>query len=147
LLKINVDKNQCEQTVGPSIKVLTATIDFLDDAGVAQRTDPAVMKIKLQPQSTFAELAVDENVTQRSIELRAATLQEQAQIAARMDDWVKVDTIMEELGQLGTDNAWIKASVQQLRAYSSERQRESFSKEARYTSTKMRSRRVARSET
>ena len=147
LLKIKVNKNQCEQALGTSIKVLTATIDFFDEEGVAQRTEPAVMKIELHPQSTFAELALDENVTQRSIELRAATLQEQAQIAARRDDWVRVDQIMAELEELGADNAWIKASVRQLRAYSSERQRESFSKEARYTSTKMRSRRVARSET
>ena len=146
LLKIKVNKNLCDQASGTSIKVLTATIDFVDEDGVENRSNPAVMRIELQPQDAYAGLVIDETVNQRSIELRAATLQEQAQIAARRDDWVRVDQIMAELEGLGTDNAWIKASFEQLKSYSSKRQREAFSKEARYKSTRMRSRSVSRYE-
>ena len=89
---------------------------------------------------------MEETVKQRSIELRAATLQEQAQIEARRGNWAKVDQIMEDLETLGADHKWIKVSIQRLKAYSKNRERESFSKEARYKSTKMRSRNVSRDE-
>jgi Ca-activated chloride channel family protein len=145
-LKIKVSKSLCDQATDTSIRVLTATIDFVDDDGVERRTDPAVMTIELLAQDAFAELALDETVNQRSIELRAATLQEQAQIAARRDDWVRVDQIMEKLEALGTDNEWIKVSLERLKTYSVRRQRDEFSKEANYKTSRMRTRRVSRSE-
>ena len=89
---------------------------------------------------------VDETVQQRSIELRAATLHEQAHAAASGGDWVRIDQIMEELDQLGEGNAWLKASIRRMRDYSRTRRRDDFSKEARYKSDRMRRRSVSRYE-
>jgi len=146
LLKIKVTKNLCDAARGTSLRLLTATIDFIDPDGTEVRTDPSVMTIELQSPDAYAELMVDETVHQRSIELRAATLHEQAHAAAGDGDWVRIDHIMEELEQLGAGNAWLKASIQRLRTYSQTRRRDDFSKEARYKSDRMRRRSVSRYE-
>ena len=146
LLKIKVAKNLCKAARGSSLRLLTATIDFIDPDGTEVRTDPSVMTIELQSPDAYAELMVDETVQQRSIELRAATLHEQAHAAARGGDWVRIDQIMEELEQLGEGNAWLKASIRRMRDYSRTRRRDDFSKEARYKSDRMRRRSVSRYE-
>jgi Ca-activated chloride channel family protein len=146
LMKVKINKDLCEQPINSSIKVLTATLDFLDLDGNDKRTEPCILGIELLSQDAHASLAIEDTVKQRSIELRAATLQEQAQIAARGNDWAQVDQIMEKLEELGADNDWIKASLKRLKAYSMNREREAFSKEARYKSNKMRSRHVSRDE-
>ena len=145
-MKVKINKDLCEQPINSSIKVLTATLDFLDLDGNDKRTGPCILGIELLSQDAHASLAIEDTVKQRSIELRAATLQEQAQIAARGNDWAQVDQIMEKLEELGADNDWIKASLKRLKAYSMNREREAFSKEARYKSNKMRSRHVSRDE-
>jgi len=89
---------------------------------------------------------LDETVKSRVTEVRAATLQEVAQVAARSENWAKVDQTMLDLAELGEENEWIKASVQRLKAYSTRRQRESFSKETLYKSRKMKQRSVAKNE-
>ena len=146
LLKIKVTKNLCEAARGTSLRLLTATIDFIDPDGTEVRTAPSVMTIELQSPDAYAELMIDETVHQRSIELSAATLQQQAHVAARDGDWVRIDQIMEELEQLGAGNAWLKASIQRLRTYSQTRRRDDFSKEARYKTDRMRRRSVSRYE-
>jgi Ca-activated chloride channel family protein len=146
LLKIKVEKNLCEAARGSSLRLLTSTIDFIDPDGNEVRTDPSVMTIELHSPDAYAELMVDETVQQRSIELRAATLHEQAHAAASGGDWVRVDQIMEELEQLGEGNAWLKASIRRMRDYSRTRRRDDFSKEARYKSDRMRRRSASRDE-
>ena len=146
LMKVKINRDLCEQPIHSSIKILTATLDFLDLNGNEKRTEQCTLGIELLSQGAHSRLTVEETVKQRSIELRAATLQEQAQIEARRGNWAKVDQIMEDLETLGTDHEWIKVSIQRLKAYSKNRERESFSKEARYKSTKMRSRNVSRDE-
>ena len=125
---------------------MTSTIDFIDPDGNEVRTDPSVMTIELHSPDAYAELTMDDTVQQRSIELRAATLQQQAHLAARDGDWIRIDQIMEELEQLGKGNAWLKASIQRLRTYSQTRRRDDFAKEARYKSDRMRRRSVSRYE-
>ena len=53
---------------------------------------------------------------------------------------------MVSLKELGTDSAWIKASLTRLKDYSMNREREAFSKEAHHKSAKMRRRHVSRNE-
>ena len=125
---------------------MTATIDFQDAEGADRRSNPAEINIKVVSKSAYASLEVDQTVQQRSIELRAASLQEQAHIAARQEDWSKIDQIMEELDGLALGNGWIKASLDRLKIYSEGRHREAFSKEAQYKSSRMRSRSVSRDE-
>ena len=146
LLKIKVAKSICEAARGSSLRLLTSTIDFIDPDGNEVRTAPSVMTFELHSPDAYAELTMDDTVRQRSIELRAAMLQQQAHLAARDGDWIRIDQIMEELEQLGKGNAWLKASIQRLRTYSQTRRRDDFSKEARYKSDRMRRRSVSRHE-
>lgn len=146
LLKVKLAKNICTKSLGSLIKILSATVDFKDIEGANHRCDPASLNINTLSQLEYMELELNQTVQQRSIELRAAYLQEQAHIAAGLEDWNKIDQIMEELDRLVHDNQWLKASIERLKVYSIGRHREAFSKEAHYKSNRMRSRSVARHE-
>ena len=146
LVKVKLAKNICDQQPGSVIPIFTATMDFMDIEGADHRSSPTKLSIELLSQNDHAALEVDPTVEQRSIELRAAALQEEAHIAAKQEDWNKIDKIMEELDGLVQDNQWLKASIERLKFYSVGRHREAFSKEAHYKSNRMRSRSVSRAE-
>ena len=146
LLKIKVNVELCTQPVGSSLKILSAYVDYLDQDGADQRSETSKMRINLCGRTAFAELEADETVQMRAIEVRAATLQENAQVAARAGNWTEVDNIMFDLEALGKENEWVKASVASLRQYSLEREQEAFSKESLYKSRRMKQRRVAMNE-
>ena len=146
LLRIKVNADLCSKKSGSKLKLLSAYIDYLDQDGADQRSDTSKMTIDLCTQEQFAVLEADETVQLRTAEVRAATLQENAQVAARAGNWSEVDKIMVELDALGKDNEWIKVSVERLRSYSEAREQESFSKETLYKSRRMKQRRVAKNE-
>jgi len=146
LLRINVNADLCSEKLGSKLKLLSAYVDYLDQDGADQRSDTSKMTIDLCTQEQFAVLEADETVQLRTAEVRAATLQENAQVAARAGNWSEVDKIMVELDALGKDNEWIKVSVERLRSYSEAREQESFSKETLYKSRRMKQRRVAKNE-
>jgi len=146
LLKVTISKSFCTEPVGTWLKVLTATIDYKDREGNENRTEPSVLGIELMSQDAYAALPLEETVRQRSLEIRAAALQDQAHTAARRGEWLMVDSIMAQLEILGKDNAWIKESIDRLRAYSSKREAQDFSKEARYKAVHMRTRSASREE-
>ena len=146
LLRIKVNADLCSKKAGSKLKLLSAYIDYLDQDGADQRNDTSKMTIDLCTQEQFAVLEADDTVQLRKAEVRAATLQENAQVAARAGNWSEVDKIMVELDALGKDNEWIKVSVERLRSYSEAREQESFSKETLYKSRRMKQRRVAKNE-
>jgi Ca-activated chloride channel family protein len=146
LLRIKVNADLCSKKSGSKLKLLSAYIDYLDQDGADQRSATSKMTIDLCTQEQFAVLQADETVQLRTAEVRAATLQENAQVAARAGNWSEVDKIMVELDALGKDNEWIKVSVERLRSYSEAREQESFSKETLYKSRRMKQRRVAKNE-
>ena len=146
LLRIKVNADLCSKMSGSKLKLLSAYVDYLDQDGADQRSDTSKMTIDLCTQEQFAVLEADETVQLRTAEVRAATLQENAQVAARAGNWSEVDKIMVELDALGKDNEWIKVSVERLRSYSEAREQESFSKETLYKSRRMKQRRVAKNE-
>ena len=146
LLRIKVNADLCSKKLGSKLKLLSAYIDYLDQDGTDQRSDTSKMTSDLCTQEQFAVLQADDTVQLRTAEVRAATLQENAQVAARAGNWSEVDKIMVELDALGKDNEWIKVSVERLRSYSEAREQESFSKETLYKSRRMKQRRVAKNE-
>ena len=146
LLRIKVNADLCSKKSGSKLKLLSAYIDYLDQDGADQRSATSKMTIDLCTQEQFAVLQADDTVQLRTAEVRAATLQENAQVAARAGNWSEVDKIMVELDALGKDNEWIKVSVERLRSYSEAREQESFSKETLYKSRRMKQRRVAKNE-
>ena len=146
LLKVKITAEKCLKPIGSTIKLLSAFVDYLDVEGAENRSKTAKLKIDLCSDHAYAELPFDETVEQRSLEVRAASIQEQAQVAARAGNWVAVDSLMDELDTLGKDNEWIAASSKKLRVYSSLRKREAFSKESVYKARRMKERRVSFSE-
>ena len=146
LLKIKINSDLCDKTAGKKIKLLSAYIDYLEHDGLEQRSDTSKLTIDLCNQEKFDSLEVDETVELRASEVRAATLQENAQVAARAGNWSEVDKIMIELVELGKDNEWVKATAARLRRYSLDRHAEAFSKESLYKSRRMKQRYVAREE-
>ena len=146
LLRIKVNADLCSTKSGSKLKLLSAYIDYLDQDGADQRSATSKMTIDLCTQEQFAVLQADDTVQLRTAEVRAATLQENAQVAARAGNWSEVDKIMVELDAFGKDNEWIKVSVERLRSYSEAREQESFSKETLYKSRRMKQRRVAKNE-
>ena len=146
LLRIKINADLCSKKSGSKLKLLSAYIDYLDQDGADQRSDTSKMTIDLCTQEQFAVLEADDTVQLRTAEVRAAILQENAQVAARAGNWSEVDKIMVELDALGKDNEWIKVSVERLRSYSEAREQESFSKETLYKSRRMKQRRVAKNE-
>ena len=146
LLRIKVNADLCSKKSGNKLKLLSAYIDYLDQDGADQRSATSKMTIDLCTQEQFAVLQADDTVQLRTAEVRAATLQENAQVAARAGNWSEVDKIMVELDAFGKDNEWIKVSVERLRSYSEAREQESFSKETLYKSRRMKQRRVAKNE-
>ena len=146
LLKIKINSDLCDKTAGKKIKLLSAYIDYLEHDGLEQRSDTSKLTIDLCNQEKFDSLEVDEIVELRASEVRAATLQENAQVAARAGNWSEVDKIMIELVELGKDNEWVKATAASLRRYSLDRHAEAFSKESLYKSRRMKQRYVAREE-
>jgi Ca-activated chloride channel family protein len=146
LLKIKINSDLCDKTAGKKIKLISAYIDYLEHDGLEQRSDTSKLTIDLCNQEKFDSLEVDETVELRASEVRAATLQENAQVAARAGNWSEVDKIMIELVELGKDNEWVKATAASLRRYSLDRHAEAFSKESLYKSRRMKQRYVAREE-
>jgi Ca-activated chloride channel family protein len=146
LLKIKINSDLCDKTAGKKIKLISAYIDYLEHDGLEQRSDTSKLTIDLCNQEKFDSLEVDETVELRASEVRAATLQENAQVAARAGNWSEVDKIMIELVELGKDNEWVKATAARLRRYSLDRHAEAFSKESLYKSRRMKQRYVAKEE-
>ena len=146
LLKVTIDENACDGIIGTWIKLLTATVDYVDRKGNKNRTKLSVLEVELMTEEAYEALPKEETVRQRSLEIRAATLQEQAQTLPRNGDWSLVDRIMNELENLGADNAWVKESISRLRAYYSRREAQAFSKESRYKANNMRTRSTSREE-
>jgi Ca-activated chloride channel family protein len=87
--------------------------------------------------AVLATLPPDEAVSARSTELRAAALQRQARTAAQRGDWDRVDGLIDEIRKVSRGNEWILASIEPLRAYARQRDREHFAKEAQYKSMRM----------
>jgi hypothetical protein len=75
--------------------------------------------------------------------LNAAALQEQARSAAQRGDWNHVQYLLQEIRAQAVSSPWLSASIAELEAYASRRERELFSKEAWYKAEAIRKRLAA----
>ena len=92
------------------------------------------------PAPAFGAVAEDELVRRRAQELEAARYQEQAREAALAGRWDRVDVLIREAELKSAENEWIQQSLKVLKGYARRRRAQEFSKEAYYSSRKMRSR-------
>ena len=146
LLEVSVPQELTSGEVGHPVKLLTALIEYIDLDGQPNVSDPAILRICPLNPDAYAAVETKELVRSRSVELRAAQLQEDARRAARQSDWPRVEEIILEIRGMGKENAWILSSLPALETYARERRAEQFSKEVTYKSRKYRNRIVPRSE-
>ena len=146
LIKVNIAEDICNKPIGSLVELLSAQLEFADIEGVKFKSDTIKYNAKIVSKKSFEAQKINKTVEQRSIELRAASLQDQAYNAAKYDDWVRVDQVIKELEAIACYNEWLKASLKNLKIYSNDRNRERFSKEVHYKSRHMRQRRVFREE-
>ena len=147
ILRLRVPSDRTGKGTGELVEVLhNLVVSYLDLDGETQQVQIESFKLPSLPPSAWKQVAADEIVQTRLLELEAARIQREARIAARQRDWRRVDALLFEARQKAGDNEWIKASLNSLERYARQREIESFSKEAMYKSEKMSSRKVSRAE-
>ena len=126
--------------------LLEATVNGVDLESQPLAPQSGWLSLAALPAAAYGVLVADELVQARRSELRAADLQERAQAAARNRDWRLVDKLLAEALREAENNPWLKGVVESLQRYAAMRQEEAMSKEALYSSHRMRNRVTARDE-
>jgi Ca-activated chloride channel homolog len=139
LIRAKIDENVAGPS-GRARKILTAHLSYSDMEGGSQQAEPCVLHLTPMPSDAYEAITVDPTVRDRSIELQVARLQSQAAQYARIHDWDRVSAIVDELQEIGSDNAWVKASLQVLSGYQRSRDAQAFAKEAYYKAHRMNTR-------
>ena len=96
--------------------------------------------------SAFGNLADDELVTRRLVELAAAEALMGMRSAAAAGDWARVDALLEAASRQFAGNEWVAAVLEGMRSVAAGRERERAMKEMMYSSSKLRSRLAAKDE-
>lgn len=125
---------------GADTLVLEATLAFADLDGAAQTTPATTLALPRLPAEAWAAVASDSLVAERFGEIAAATLQEEARLAAGRGDWARVDALLAQARQDAATNPWLSSILDVLGRYADRRERERFGKEALYASRKLRTR-------
>ena len=104
--------------------------------------------LSLPVMSTAAHdnLADDELVTRRLVELAAAEAMMAMRAAAAAGDWALVDKQLEAASSRFAGNEWVAAMLEAMRSIAASRERERAMKEMMYSSSKLRSRLAAKDE-
>jgi Ca-activated chloride channel family protein len=89
---------------------------------------------------SFGQLADDELVARRLVELAAADALVAMRHAASAGDWAGVDALLEEASRQFAGNGWVAAVLEAMRSIAASRERERAMKEMMYSSSKFRSR-------
>ena len=121
-----------------SFSVRYTTLD-----GEPRAIQPTSLALPALPASAFAAIAEDELVVRRADELEAAHLQQKARTAARRRDWNGVAAALKKAERIAENNPWVAASLNELRELAAQKDEESFSKEAMFSSRRMSTRLAA----
>ena len=143
LLRLQVPRGVTETDDAGDVLLLTARLACTDLDGRAANSGPVHLRLPRVPADAFAAIVVNELVSSRATELKAAALQEQARSAAQRGDWNHVQHLLEELRAEAVSSPWLSASIAELEAYASRRETQLFSKEALYKAEAMRRRLAA----
>ena len=140
LFKLKIkDQNDISQ----KIEVLRCNITYeckIDDQIKKQSAGPVKLIIDRVSPAAFNAISEDEEVKRRIDELLFASLQERARMAALEGNWQRVNEILNESRRIAGSNEWLNESLSELTKYAFRRQTDHFSKEAMYSSEKMRQR-------
>jgi Ca-activated chloride channel family protein len=140
LVELKVPARLEPNTLGGEIEVLRATLEMKrEDSGV-ETAGPARLRLPFLPAAAYAALAEHDLVRRRAQEIQAANVQDAARTAARRHDWERVEELLREARVEARDNPWLQDSLAALERLASQRHTEGFSKEALYSSGKLRAR-------
>jgi Ca-activated chloride channel family protein len=124
------------------IEILRAALDFEPLDGGRHHAKPARLVLPFMPAWEFDALDINETVSARLQEVRAADIQVRASRAARHQQWDVVDQLLATARSECANNPWLLESLDSLTRYASRRDTECFSKEAAFKSQKLKSRLV-----
>lgn len=131
---------------GAAVELLDVRVRCADLDGTAQPPLHARLSAPVVAAAAFGAIAEEELVARRADELAAASLSERAREAARKGDWASVDSAIEQVRKLAAANPWLAGTCQALEALALQRDDMMFAKEAAFTSSRMRTRLAAVSE-
>ena len=120
--------------------VVTVAATFQDLDGDVHELRSATLELPSQPSSAWNAVVEDELVARRVAELEAAAIQDQAQRAARNGDWPEVRRLLAQARKNAKDNEWLTEVADKLQSLADQQDQMMFSKEAMYSSHRMRSR-------
>lgn len=120
-------------------------------AGASLEGDPVQLErcglsLPVMSPAAYDNLADDELVTRRLVELAAAEAMMAMRSAAAAGDWALVDKQLEEASRRFAGNEWVAAMLEAMRSIAASRERERAMKEMMYSSSKLRSRLAAKDE-
>ena len=104
------------------------------------------LSLPVMTSAAFDNLADDELVTRRLVELAAAEALMGMRQAAAANDWARVDALLETASRQFAGNEWVAAVLKAMRSIAAGRERERAMKEMMYSSSKLRSRLAAKDE-
>lgn len=140
LLRLTVPEGVLAQAGAGDIHLLSAHLAYTGPDGRALHAGPVHLRLPRVPAPFFEAMMQHELVLTRAQELRVADLQEQVRAAARAGDWQRVEQMLAQLHELASTHPWLREAVARLDGYVRARERESVSKEAHFSATRLRSR-------
>ena len=98
---------------------------------------PVALALPALPADAWAAVAEDELVSRRAAELDAAALLRSARNEASHGNWVAVDSLVGDAKARFAGNPWVAEILRSLEALAASQDRETFMKEALYSSARM----------
>ena len=141
-LSVNANGNGEEDNPEQWMDLGTLNVQYTDMDGVTHQLSKS-LRLPVLPTKAYTDLADDEEVAQRILELEVSELQIMAKEAARRHAWDEVDNLLKRVTVLGADNEWIAEIALEMRDLAEQRNQQVFMKEAMYSSRSMQRRQVS----
>src|SRR5262249_23071242 len=146
VIRLTIPKTHAGAGDGGLIELGSVAVSYLDLDGKLLKIAPVKVSLASLLPAAYGAVVEDPLVTQRVQELEAANIQDRAQNAARNGDWPEVRRLLDEARKNAKDNEWLGKIVDKLETLAQVADEAMFSKEAMYSSRKMRSRLAAAQE-
>jgi Ca-activated chloride channel family protein len=140
VFRLHIPKALIPETGDSQLSVLSLSCSYMDLDGGSHTLEPMDLTLPSLPAAAWNAVAEDQDVAARVAELAAASIQDQAQQAARRGDWNRVQVLLAEARSNAKNNKWLGQVVDTLERLARKRDRAVFAKETTYASSKMRSR-------
>lgn len=128
----------------PVLRVAVVGQSLEGDVVALERTG---LSLPVMTPAAVGNLADDELVSRRLVELAAAEALMAMRQAVAAGDWARVDALLAAASRQFAGNEWVAAVLEAMRSIAAGRERERAMKEMMYSSSKLRSRLASKEET